>query len=112
MIEGITVLSCKEVYTNSSTSIIFLIIAAFLVIAGTIMGILSIKYDLGTTFLTIGFIVMLIVSLILADCLPFPKHMIYKVTINDSVSMVEFNEKYDILSTEGLIYEICLKEGD
>jgi hypothetical protein len=34
----------------------------------------------------------------------------YKVTISDSVSMVEFNEKYDVIEVEGKIYTIREKE--
>lgn len=34
----------------------------------------------------------------------------YQVTISDSVSMVEFNEKYDVIEVEGKIYTIREKE--
>lgn len=30
----------------------------------------------------------------------------YKVTIDDNVSFVEFNEKYEIIKQDGLIYEV------
>lgn len=35
----------------------------------------------------------------------------YQVIIDDSVSMVEFNEKYDIVKVEGKIYTIKEKEN-
>ena len=35
----------------------------------------------------------------------------YQVIIDDSVSMVEFNEKYDIVNIEGKIYTIKEKEN-
>lgn len=35
----------------------------------------------------------------------------YQVLIDDSVSMVEFNEKYDIVKVEGKIYTIKEKEN-
>ena len=35
----------------------------------------------------------------------------YQVTIDDSVSMVEFNEKYDIVNIEGKIYTIKEREN-
>lgn len=31
---------------------------------------------------------------------------IYKVTIDDNVSFVEFNEKYEVIQQDGLIYEV------
>ena len=34
----------------------------------------------------------------------------YRVTISDEVSLVEFNEKYEIINQEGLIYTIRKKE--
>ena len=34
----------------------------------------------------------------------------YQVTISDNVSMVEFNERYDVISVEGKIYTIVEKE--
>lgn len=39
-------------------------------------------------------------------------HMQYQVTISDSVSMVEFNEKYEVISVEGKIYTIREKDGE
>lgn len=35
---------------------------------------------------------------------------VYKVTIDDTVSMVEFYERYEILDQEGLIFTITEKE--
>ena len=36
----------------------------------------------------------------------------YQVTISDNVSMVEFNEKYDVIKVEGKIYTIVEKESE
>ena len=35
----------------------------------------------------------------------------YQVTISDDVSMVEFNEKYDVIEVEGKIWTIVEKDG-
>lgn len=37
---------------------------------------------------------------------------VYKVTIDDTVSMKEFNERYEILNQDGLIYTIKEKRVD
>ena len=39
-----------------------------------------------------------------------PSHIEYKVTIDDSVSMNEFLDKYEILDQEGKIYTVKEKE--
>ena len=36
----------------------------------------------------------------------------YKVTISDEVNFVEFNNKYEIIDQDGLIYTIKEKEGN
>lgn len=36
----------------------------------------------------------------------------YQVTISDDVSMVEFNERYDVINVEGKIWTIVEKESE
>lgn len=36
----------------------------------------------------------------------------YKVTISDEVNFVEFNDKYEIIDQDGLIYTIKEKENN
>ena len=36
----------------------------------------------------------------------------YQVTISDNVSMVEFNERYEVISVEGKIWTIVEKESE
>lgn len=40
------------------------------------------------------------------------EQIFYKVTINESVSMKEFYEKYNVISNEGLIFTISYKENE
>lgn len=112
MIDGVTVLSYQEVYTNLSQIILILIFTVIMIVGGIIVTILAVRYDWENIYIVIASIGILCVAILPVFFLPLPKHIVYKVTVDDSVSMAEFNEKYDILSTEGLIYEICLKEGD
>ena len=46
------------------------------------------------------------------DCLNEFSHIEYKVTIDDSVSMNEFLDKYEILGQEGKIYTVKEKNND
>ena len=39
-------------------------------------------------------------------------HYEYKVLIDESVSLVEFNEKYEIIGQEGSIYTIIERETE
>lgn len=41
-----------------------------------------------------------------------PVKTTYKVTIDESVSMIEFNKRYEILDQDGLIYTILPKEEE
>lgn len=41
-----------------------------------------------------------------------PEHYEYKVLIDDSVSLAELNEKYEIINREGAIYTIVEKETE
>lgn len=84
----------------------------------SIAGIITAVYFLTRYFREEPAIVILILS-ILFLCLSvigvyqsfFMKEITYyQVTIDDSVSMVEFNEKYDIVEVEGKIYTIKEKE--
>ena len=36
---------------------------------------------------------------------------IYKVTVDEDVSFVEFNEKYEVIKQDGLIYEVREKDS-
>ena len=47
--------------------------------------------------------------------IPNAKTVEYKVTINENVSLIEFNEKYEIIEQNGKIYtikEIKTNQGD
>ena len=55
------------------------------------------------------FLVSCVAVVVTSKEIPTGKYQ-YQVTISDNVSMVEFNEKYDVISVEGKIYTIVEKE--
>lgn len=67
--------------------------------------------SIGLTFVIIG-IASFIISMILSfsDNKASIAYFEHKVTIDDSVSMVEFMDKYEILDQEGKIYTIKEKK--
>lgn len=109
MLEGIEVLNkteimCPPIWALALCFTIMILAIIFFVTAldekGDVLCILSIIFWL----LFIG-------SFILCCVLQKPTGKYeYKVTIDDSVSMIEFNERYEIIEVEGRIYTIQEKE--
>ena len=61
----------------------------------------------GVLLSTLGVVLFIMLCFGIRDSLISPKDTTYyQVIIDDSVSMVEFNEKYDIVEVEGKIYTI------
>ena len=110
MLDGIEVLNKVEMYKEFPLwllilIIVFLVIGVFFCMIGV-----SIKTKLiGILFLTIC-LVCLVCGIIISTQPSDIKQ--YQVTISDSVSMVEFNEKYDVIKVEGKIYTIREKENE
>lgn len=86
---------------------------------GTVFGIISVtRGDCGWVFLPISVAIFVVVGL-LFGCLmgtgiktPMAYETRYKVTISDEVSMTDFLEKYEIVSTEGKIYTVREVKGE
>ena len=112
---GVEILNEYAVYTNP----VWVVVVSIL---GTIVGITSICIaancmDNTTTWICFTCtIVCFVMSFTLAmlenytDCFKEYSHTEYKVTIDDSVSMNEFLNKYEILDQEGKIYTVKEKE--
>lgn len=87
-----------------------------IVIAAGLTVVLAIKEN-EAIILPIGALVTIIVGLItgvmfeIAVAVPTDRYE-YKVLIDDSVSMTEFHERYDLISVNGQIYTIRDKEVD
>ena len=111
MIDGITVLSQSE-------TIGYIAWFIYAIIGFCIFGwrLLTIKkdnyYTVGTIILTVVVMFVAIFSCAKGIYSMSTKEYTYKVTISDKVHLVEFNEKYEIINQEGLIYTIREKEID
>lgn len=87
-----------------------------IVIAAGLTVVLAIKEN-KAIILPMGALVTIIVGLItgvmfeIAVAVPTDRYE-YKVLIDDSVSMTEFHERYDLISVDGQIYTIRDKEVD
>lgn len=113
MLEGLNILSASTVVVTgmgwTTAGIIFAVIAAIGVLL-ILAAFIAIDYDIATYLGMIGSIMLIGGILIsLTACLDgkvIKEYETYKVTIDDSVSINEFNERYKILSQDGMIYEI------
>lgn len=110
---GIEILSTAEVVTATAcntTAVWIGIIATIIVVA--IIGIIVAwhEYDGGyiALFMVIGMMLSVFTAMAVASITSYPTayETQYKVTIDDSVSMNEFNEKYEVVSQEGKIYTV------
>ena len=109
---GVEILSSETIYNTFlpgwCIAIGFVLLIAFVVP-------LAINIVDGNTIWSLIFIVLMIGSfsvMILSDTenKNSINHIEYKVTIDDSVSMNEFLDKYEILDQEGKIYTVKEKE--
>ena len=104
MLEGITVLNASTACTITG------LFGALMLILGGLAVILGICEKWGAFIWTM---LMIILIGIAAGCgTPFFVHEeeVYQVLISEEVNFVEFNETYEVISQEGLIYKIKLKE--
>lgn len=122
MIEGIEVLNkiaLTDTVTNETISNIFGVIftiALFVFIIGFISIIITNADDFPFYMFIASFIIMIISGGVLsineANSIEIPNGKYeYQVTVDDTVSMNEFNEKYEVIEVEGRIYTIREKEN-
>lgn len=117
MLEGIEVLSKTPITENPQWLITLFIIVSVTFIVSFILTSILVKTDVNDCIIGVSFYTCLISAVCVLICLiliifvrvPTGKYE-YKVTIDDSVSMNEFQEKYEIVKIEGKIYTIKEKE--
>ena len=111
--EGITILNTIEVMASTwGFSIMGLIVAivTLFILIGTIFSLIK-DWRLEAFLLILLVISGVFVSLMCFNTAnEYFDYYKYQVIIDDSVSLTEFMEKYEILDQEGLIYTIKEKE--
>ena len=109
--EGITILSTRSemIWTDGT----FILGMSLLVIALCIAGVMRFCNDTPLAVDIIAFIVCIICMLSALFIMAFgPKepHITHKVLIDESVNLLEFNQKYIIKNQDGQIYTILEKD--
>lgn len=115
--DGVTILSQRDVATGILNMTAFWIafwITASLLCLGVICAIkYSEEWIMALWFIVVPFVAMLFGLLFGTACghneLAYTE---YKVTIDESVSMTEFYEKYEVIDQEGLIFTVREKHND
>lgn len=110
VLNGIDVLSVTPIVKNTEMLTMALILL-FTFLASVIIGIAFRRGLEGVVCGLILLIVELAVFISIHENSRYSDRNIYKVTIDDSVSMNEFTERYEILSQDGRIYEIIERDG-
>ena len=111
--EGVTILNTIEVMECTwGFSIVGLIIAilSLLFLIGIIFSIIKNEVII-TSFLSLFVVFGVVIStMCFGSVNEYFDHYKYQVIVDDSVSLIEFTEKYEILDQEGLIYTVKEKE--
>ena len=117
MLEGIEILSQTPIRDNPQWVITLFIIITVICILSFILTTILVKTDVNDWIIGVSFYTCLIsfactiVCLILLIFVRVPTgEYEYKVTVDDSVSMNDFQEKYEIIRTDGKIYIVKEKE--
>lgn len=116
MLDGITILSTgviKVATAGVGPGVLLMFILSATIFILPIFINISITERDNTSFIVWALLLFTIPMMMMFYSLEGPKieYPKWKVTIDDSVSFVEFMERYEILSQEGKIYEITEKKG-
>ena len=109
--KGVEILSTSQVVAETTFSCMAVIIAVVLTMAvfitlGIYLSIEENDFSYAIFFIIIGVIFSVLTGGITGGITETPTayETQYKVTIDDSVSMIEFNEKFEVLDQDGKIY--------
>ena len=104
---GVIILNSYESLTNFGSILLMSILCAWFLAVGIIVLFALLKYGCNS-WKEPAFLVICVVLTIVCGCLiPEDKYEThYQVTVDNSVSMNEFQNKYEIIEVEGKIYTV------
>ena len=105
---GVTILNSYEYLTNGANIFGSTILCIGFLVSSIIIFITLLKYKFSGFRMEYVILIVLITLTITVGCLiPKKKYETqYQVTVDDSVSMNEFQNKYEIIKVEGRIYTV------
>ena len=104
---GVTILNSYESLTNFDSILLMSILCAWSLAAAIVALFALLKYGCDS-WKEFAILVVCVVLFIVCGCLiPEDKYEThYQVTVDNSVSMNEFQDKYEIIEVEGKIYTV------
>ena len=105
--DGVIILNSYESLTNFGSILLMSILCAWFLAVGIVVLFALFKYGCNS-WKEPAFLVICVVLTIVCGCLiPEDKYEThYQVTVDNSVSMNEFQNKYEIIEVEGKIYTV------
>jgi ABC-type uncharacterized transport system permease subunit len=116
MIEGITVLS-TEVIRYAPVFVFLTVLAAIplIIFICVLIGILRDRYYRDDGLICAALMLVMLAAAVFSfsfvSIFNQKDETVYKVIINDSVPLKEFQERYEIIEVEGIIYTIKEKQN-
>ena len=104
---GVTILNSYESLTNFNSILLISILCAWFLAAAIVALFALLKYGCDS-WKELAILVVCVVLFIVCCCLiPEDKYETrYQVTVDNSVSMNEFQNKYEVIGVEGKIYTV------
>lgn len=104
---GVIILNSYESLTNFGSVFVMIVLCVWFFAAAVVI-LLSLLKDGCDSWKGPVFLIICVILSIVCGCLtPKEKHETrYQVTVDDSVSMNEFQDKYEIIEIEGKIYTV------
>lgn len=115
MMDGITVLSSSKIMITPIWTLVITMIG-LIIFAISLIIVVSCRKEIIEIIFRISSICCFILFIVGLFCMVFVEtrtgKYTYKVTISDEVNFVEFNNKYEIIDQDELIYTIKEKENN
>lgn len=104
---GVIILNSYESLTNFGSILLTSILCAWFFAAAIVALFALLKYGCNSWKEPALLIICVILTIVCGCLTPKEKHETrYQVTVDDSVSMNEFQDKYEIIEVEGKIYTV------
>ena len=104
---GVTILNSYESLTNFGSILLINILCAWFLAAAIVALFALLKYGCDSWKEFVILIVCVVLAIVCGCLIPEDKYEThYQVTVDNSVSMNEFQNKYEIIEVEGKIYTV------
>ena len=105
--DGVTILNSYEHLTNFGSVFVMSVLCVWFFAAAVVILLSLLKYGCDSWRGPVFLVICVILTIICGCLIPKDEYETrYQVTVDDSVSMNEFQDKYEIIEIEGKIYTV------